>query len=142
MADVISGHAGHASFQSSSQVLCNVSHLWTHKSVHAGADAVAADYLNISLPGQHKQQKATPSRSDSGTPFALLTSAATQPHNTHNASSACRPLAYDGTPLSALSMSFGTMASHDLRTSVSIVRALSPSQSWLCAKSGSVGPLP
>lgn len=89
------------------------------ESVHAGADGVAGDYLNISLPGQKKQLKATPVRSDTGTPFALLTSAATQPHNSASASPARRPLAFDGSPLSALSMSFGTLAPQDMRSSVS-----------------------
>ena len=89
-------------------------------SMHAGADAVAGDYLNISLPGQKQQQKATPSRSDTGTPFALLTSAATQLHNSSvSASPARRPLAFDGTPLPALSMPFGTLAPQDMRSSVS-----------------------
>ena len=88
----------------------------------AGADGVAADYLSISLPGQQlqQQQKATPSRSDSGTPFAILTSAATQLPNSHSASPARRPLAFDGTPLSSLSMSFGTSAPQDPRVSVSL----------------------
>lgn len=74
--------------------------------LHAGADSIAAEYLDISLPGQQKQQRATPARSDSGTPFALLTSAATQLPNSHSASPAHRPLAFDGTPRTGPTTSF------------------------------------
>ena len=64
--------------------------------LHAGADSVACEYLRLSLPGQ--QMKATPQRSESGTPFALLSSAATQLQNTCSASPARRPLARESTP--------------------------------------------
>lgn len=78
----------------------------------AGAEGVAAEYLAISLPGQQKVQKATPPRSDSGTPFALLTSAATQLQNSHTASPARRPLAFDGsTPMTGPATSSFTLPS-------------------------------
>ena len=80
--------------------------------VPAGADAVAAEYLSISVPGQQRAQQATPARSESGTPFALLTSAATQLQNARSASPVRRPLALDGTPMTGPATSSFSLPQH------------------------------